>query len=137
MEEKGFFILPSMLFENVRKAADRDPKDLNEKLEKVFSYIEGSAVGTDSEDDLAGLFDDMDVNSNKLGATVEERNKRLVSLLDGVGNMKLGDYQKSRIDAFGDAYEFLMGMYASNAGNRAANFYSPGSIRAFDPHCHR
>ena len=128
VEEKGFFILPSMLFENVRKAADRDPKDLNEKLEKVFSYIEGSAVGTDSEDDLAGLFDDMDVNSNKLGATVEERNKRLVSLLDGVGNMKLGDYQKSRIDAFGDAYEFLMGMYASNAGKSGGEFFTPQEV---------
>lgn len=115
MEEKGFFILPSMLFENVRKEADRNPKDLNDKLEKVFAYIEGSATGTDSEDDLAGLFDDMDVNSNKRGVTAEERNKRLVRLLDGVGDMKLGDYQKSLIDAFGDAYEFLMGMYASNA----------------------
>lgn len=115
MEEKGFFILPSMLFENVRKEAGRNPKDLNEKLEQVFAYIEGSATGTDSEDDLAGLFDDMDVNSNKRGVTAEERNKRLVRLLDDVGDMKLGDYQKSLIDAFGDVYEFLMGMYASNA----------------------
>lgn len=88
-------------------------------------------MGTDSEDDLAGLFDDMDVNSNKLGATVEERNKRLVSLLDNIGDINLGDYQKSRIDAFGDAYEFLMGMYASNAGNRAVNSLRPRKYRNF------
>ncbi|WP_297017388.1 type I restriction-modification system subunit M [uncultured Dialister sp.] len=128
VEEKGFFILPSMLFENVRKAADKDSTDLNEKLEKVFAYIEGSAVGTESEDDLSGLFDDMDVNSNKLGGTVEERNKRLVLLLDGIGDMNLGDYKDSKIDAFGDAYEYLMGMYASNAGKSGGEFFTPQEV---------
>ena len=62
------------------------------------------------------LFDDLDVNSNKLGGTVAKRNEKIVKLLNGVGEMKLGDYQDNTIDAFGDAYEFLMGMYASNAG---------------------
>lgn len=89
---KGFFILPSQLFSNVRKNAAQD-ENLNETLEGIFNAIEDSAKGSDSEDDLKGLFDDIDVNSNKLGGTVAERNKRLVKLLNGVGDMKLGSYQ--------------------------------------------
>ena len=110
--EKGFFILPSQLFENVRKRAPQD-ENLNMTLEKAFKDIEASAQGTESEDDFKGLFADFDVNSNKLGATVAKRNERLVKLLDAVADMKLGDYQDNTIDAFGDAYEFLMTMYAS------------------------
>ncbi len=66
--EKGFYILPSELFVNVRRRAAND-ENLNETLERVFQGIEGSAKGTDSEDDLKGLFDDLDVNSAKLGPT--------------------------------------------------------------------
>ena len=124
---KGFFIPPSDLFENVRKRAPSD-ENLNETLEKVFDGIEGSAVGTESEGDLKGLFDDLDVNSNKLGGTVAERNKKLVRLLDGVGEMKLGNYQDNTIDAFGDAYEYLMGMYASNAGKSGGEYYTPQEV---------
>ena len=115
VKTKGFFILPSRLFCNVRKSA-KNNDNLNETLEKVFKAIEGSAQGTDSEDDFKGLFDDIDVNSNKLGATVTKRNEKLVKLLDGIGDMKLGNYQDNTIDAIGDDYEFLMGMYASNSG---------------------
>ena len=114
VQEKGFFILPSELFCNVRSRAAEDV-NLNETLELVFSHIEESAKGSDSESDFAGLFDDIDVNSNKLGATVAKRNEKLVKLLNGIGEMKLGNYQDNTIDAFGDAYEFLMGMYASIA----------------------
>ena len=124
---KGFFILPSQLFANVRKNAPND-ENLNETLEKVFNAIENSANGTDSEDDLKGLFDDIDVNSNKLGATVAKRNEKLVKLLDGIGDMKLGNYQNNTIDAFGDAYEFLMGMYASNAGKSGGEYYTPQEV---------
>ena len=124
---KGFFILPSQLFISVRKNAPND-ENLNETLEKVFNAIENSANGTDSEDDLKGLFDDIDVNSNKLGATVAKRNEKLVKLLDGIGDMKLGNYQNNTIDAFGDAYEFLMGMYASNAGKSGGEYYTPQEV---------
>lgn len=115
VKTKGFFILPSELFGNVRKKAKED-ENLNMTLEKAFRNIEDSAKGSESEDDFAGLFDDIDVNSNKLGATVAKRNEMLVKLLDGIGEMKLGDYKENTIDAFGDAYEYLMSMYASNAG---------------------
>lgn len=124
---KGFFILPSELFENVRRRAPHD-EDLNETLERIFQHIEDSARGAESEDDFKGLFDDMDVNSNKLGGTVKARNERLVKLINGVAEMKLGDYRDNTIDAFGDAYEFLMGMYASNAGKSGGEFFTPQEV---------
>ncbi len=124
---KGFFILPSELFENVRRNASND-ENLNETLEKVFNNIEASAQGSDSEDDFKGLFNDIDVNSNKLGGTVAKRNEKLVKLMNGVGEMKLGDYKDNTIDAFGDAYEFLMGMYASNAGKSGGEYYTPQEV---------
>ncbi len=127
VEEKGFFILPSELFCNVRTKAPSDD-NLNETLEKVFRHIEESAQGSISEDDFKGLFDDYDVNSNKLGATVAKRNDKLVKLLDGVGNMELGDYKDHSIDVFGDAYEYLMGMYASNAGKSGGEFFTPQEV---------
>lgn len=124
---KGFFILPSELFENVRKSATND-SDLNETLEDVFKNIESSAKGTDSEANFSGLFADIDVNSNKLGGTVAKRNEMLIKLMNGVSEMKLGDYKENTIDAFGDAYEFLMGMYASNAGKSGGEYYTPQEV---------
>lgn len=124
---KGFFVLPSELFANVKKHAAED-ENLNQTLEKVFDDIEGSSKGTPSEPDFKGLFDDIDVNSNKLGGTVSERNKRLVKLINGIGNMKLGDYKDNTIDAFGDTYEYLMGMYASNAGKSGGEYYTPPEV---------
>jgi type I restriction enzyme M protein len=127
VKTKGFFILPSELFENVHNRAAND-ENLNETLEAVFKNIEASAQGTGSEDDFKGLFDDIDVNSNKLGGTVAKRNEKLVKLLSGVADMKLGDYKDNTIDAFGDAYEFLMGMYASNAGKSGGEYYTPQEV---------
>ena len=124
---KGFFILPSELFVNVRARAARD-ENLNETLERVFKHIEESAQGSLSEDDFAGLFDDVDVNSNKLGATVAKRNDKLVKLMNGIGEMKLGNYKDNTIDAFGDAYEYLMGMYASNAGKSGGEYFTPQEV---------
>lgn len=127
IEEKGFFMLPSQLFCNVRAKAHTN-ENLNETLEKVFNAIEDSAKGSVSEDDFAGLFDDFDVNSNKLGATVAKRNEKLAKLLDGIANMNLGDVKKHDIDAFGDAYEYLMTMYASNAGKSGGEFFTPADV---------
>lgn len=125
--EKGFFILPSQLFENVRKKASQD-ENLNETLEKVFISIEASSQGTDSEDDFKGLFSDFDVNSNKLGSTVAKRNEKLVKLLNSVAEMNLGDFEDNTIDAFGDAYEYLMSMYAANAGKSGGEFFTPQEV---------
>lgn len=127
IQSKGYFILPSELFCNVRENAPNND-NLNETLEAVFRNIEASAQGHDSEDSFKGLFDDIDVNSNKLGGTVAKRNEKLVKLLNGVTDMKLGDYQDNTIDAFGDAYEYLMGMYASNAGKSGGEYYTPQEV---------
>ena len=124
---KGFFIAPSELFCNVRARAGKD-ENLNMTLEAAFRHIEESAKGSPSEDNFAGLFDDLDVNSNKLGATVAKRNANLVKLMNGIADMKLGDYKDNSIDAFGDAYEYLMGMYASNAGKSGGEFFTPQEV---------
>ena len=126
VEEKGFFIAPSELFCNVCKNAPSN-ENLNETLEKVFMHIEESAKGSESESDFEGLFDDFDVNSNKLGSTVAKRNERLVKLLNGVAEMKLS-YKDNAIDAFGDAYEYLMTMYASGAGKSGGEFFTPADV---------
>ena len=127
VKEKGFYILPSELFENIRKKAKNDA-NLNETLSTIFKNIENSAKGTDSEDDLRGLFDDIDVNSNKLGATVLKRNEVLVKIVESIGGLELGDYQDNTNDIFGDAYEFLMTMYASNAGKSGGEFFTPQEV---------
>jgi type I restriction enzyme M protein len=125
--EKGFFILPSELFFNIRANAKNDP-NLNETMSRVFRNIEGSAVGSPSELDIKGLFDDMDVNSNKIGGTVTKRNELLVKLLEAVGELQLGNYSDNSIDAFGDAYEYLMTMYASSAGKSGGEFFTPQEV---------
>lgn len=127
VKEKGFFILPSELFVNVRKKA-KDDENLNETLEQIFRNIENSAKGSASEHNFSGLFEDIDVNSNKLGSTVQKRNETLVNIIDGIAKMNLGNYKDNTIDAFGDAYEFLMGMYASNAGKSGGEYFTPQEV---------
>lgn len=129
--EKGFYILPSQLFANVRAQAPQDA-NLNETLSRIFVDIEASAKGSDSEYDFKGLFDDLDVNSSKLGPTVAKRNAKLVKLLDAIGDLPLsngaGSFSRNSIDLFGDAYEYLMQMYASTAGKSGGEFYTPQEV---------
>lgn len=127
IEERGYFILPSELFVNVAARCDRDP-DLNETLRNVFDDIEGSSVGTPSEKSFRGLFDDIDLNSSKLGNGVAERNQRLVRIIKGIASLDFGSIADSRIDLFGDAYEYLMNMYASNAGKSGGEFFTPQEV---------
>lgn len=126
INEKGFYIAPEDLFANVRERAPHD-ENLNETLSRVFKNIEASAFGTGSESDLRGLFDDVDVNSTKLGRTVAQRNEKLVKILNAIGDLNLS-YGDSSIDAFGDAYEFLMTMYASSAGKSGGEFFTPQEV---------
>lgn len=130
VDEKGFYILPSGLFMNLRARARHDD-NLNETLSQIFRNIEGSAIGTDSENDMKGLFADLDVNSNKLGATVRLRNEKLVRILDAIGDLPLGkegEFSQNTIDLFGDAYEYLMTMYASAAGKSGGEFFTPQEV---------
>ncbi len=126
LEEKGFFILPSELFCNVRKNADKN-ENLNVVISNIFNNIESSARGTASENDVKGLFDDFTID-NKLGNTVDERNEKLVKLLNSIGKLNFGDYEENKIDLFGDAYEFLMTMYASSAGKSGGEFFTPQEV---------
>ena len=126
LDEKGFFILPSELFCNIRKGADKN-ENLNVVISNVFNNIESSARGSASEDDVKGLFDDFTID-NKLGNTVDERNEKLVKLLNAIGDLNFGEYEENNIDLFGDAYEFLMTMYASSAGKSGGEFFTPQEV---------
>ena len=127
VEDKGFFILPSQLFKNVVKTA-KDNENLNTDLANIFKAIEGSAVGFASEDDIKGLFEDVDTTSNRLGGTVSEKNKRLTDILTGIAGINFGDFKNNDIDAFGDAYEYLISNYASNAGKSGGEFFTPQTV---------
>ena len=134
LEVKGFFILPSELFANVRTSAlnpankKHTEETLNQTLDAVFKNISNSAKGSASEDNIKGLFDDINVNSKKLGATVIKRNQTLVKLLTEIGRLNLGNYGDNSIDLFGDAYEYLMTMYAANAGKSGGEFFTPQEV---------
>ena len=128
VEEKGYFILPSQLFQNVVQYADKD-ENLNEHLTAIFRSIEASAQGTESEDDLRGLFSDFSVDSQALGSTVIKRNQLLAKVLKTVATMDLGSrYNDTNNDTFGDTYEFLMQMYASEAGKSGGEFFTPQQV---------
>ena len=128
VEEKGYFILPSQLFQNVIKTAEKD-ENLNERLTNIFRSIEASAIGTPSEDDLRGLFSDFTVDSQSLGSTVIKRNQLLAKVLGAVSQMELGaKYNDTNNDTFGDTYEFLMQMYASQAGKSGGEFFTPQQV---------
>ena len=128
VQTKGFFMLPSQLFQNVVKTADKD-ENLNEHLTSIFRSIEASAVGTPSEDDLRGLFSDFTVDSASLGSTVIKRNQLLAKVLKTVADMELGSkYNDTDNDTFGDTYEFLMQMYASEAGKSGGEFFTPQQV---------
>ena len=127
VEDKGFFILPSQLFENVVKNA-KENENLNTDLANIFKAIEGSAIGFASEDDIKGLFEDIDTTSNRLGGTVAEKNKRLTDILTGIAEINFGNFKNNDIDAFGDAYEYLISNYASNAGKSGGEFFTPQTV---------
>ncbi|RLD88770.1 MAG: type I restriction-modification system subunit M [Bacteroidetes bacterium] len=127
IKTKGYFIYPSQLFVNIAKNANTNP-NLNTDLAAIFSAIESSANGYPSEDDIKGLFADFDTTSNRLGNTVESKNKRLAAVLKGVAGLNLGDFEDNRIDLFGDAYEFLISNYAANAGKSGGEFFTPQHV---------
>ncbi len=127
VKDKGFFILPSQLFINVVKNGDEN-QNLNADLANIFKAIEGSSIGNASEKDIKGLFDDIDTTSNRLGNTVGEKNKRLLSILKGIAKIDFKKFEENDIDAFGDAYEFLISKYASNAGKSGGEFFTPQTV---------
>ncbi len=150
VKQKGFFVLPSELFINVVKRAI-DNQDLNEMLKKTFNNIEGSSVGEESEEDVKGLFESLDFNSNELGINSNEKNKRISEMLLSIREIPFGDFSDSSIDVFGDAYEYLMTMFSSEGGKKGGEHFTPqevsellvelakvkknGTIKVYDPTC--
>lgn len=124
---KGYFIYPSQLFVNIAKNANTNV-NLNTDLAGIFEAIENSANGYESEHDIKGLFADFDTRSNRLGNTVEEKNKRLAAVIKGVESLNLGNFEDNEIDLFGDAYEFLISNYAANAGKSGGEFFTPQNV---------
>ena len=127
IKTKGYFIYPSQLFVNVEKNATKNP-NLNTDLKQIFNDIQNSANGYPSEQDIKGLFDDFDTTSSRLGNTVEEKNKRLASVLNGIAELNFGSFEETKIDLFGDAYEFLINNYAANAGKSGGEFFTPQEV---------
>lgn len=127
IKTKGYFIYPSQLFCNVVDKAHKN-SNLNTDLKAIFTDIENSANGYESEQDIKGLFADFDTTSTRLGNTVEDKNKRLTAILKGVAELNFGSFEDSQIDLFGDAYEFLISNYAANAGKSGGEFFTPQNV---------
>lgn len=127
IKTKGYFLYPSQLFSNVAANAHNND-NLNTDLAAIFAAIENSANGYDSEKDIKGLFADFDTTSNRLGNTVEAKNKRLAAVLKGVAGLAFGNFEDNQIDLFGDAYEFLISNYAANAGKSGGEFFTPQHV---------
>lgn len=128
VQEKGYFILPSQLFKNVLKRADQD-ENLNNTLGKIFRAIESSPGEHPAKEKIAGLFSDFAVDNTQIGNTVGIRNKLLAKLLHRVDEMELSQrLEDNHNDIFGDAYEFLMKMYASKAGKGGGEFFTPQEV---------
>ncbi|MDP0589079.1 MAG: type I restriction-modification system subunit M [Candidatus Endonucleobacter bathymodioli] len=128
---KGYFIYPSQLFSNVVARANNN-KDLNTDIKEIFTDIENSDMGYASEEDIKGLFADFDTTSNRLGRTVKDKNSRLTAVLKGVNDLDFGGFEDNEIDLFGDAYEYLIGNYAANAGKSGGEFFTSA---CFQTHC--
>ena len=127
IKTKGYFIYPSQLFVNIAKNANNNP-NLNTDLKAIFDAIESSANGYPSEEDIKGLFADFDTTSSRLGNNVENKNARLAAVIKGVEQLDFGKFEDNQIDLFGDAYEFLIGNYAANAGKSGGEFFTPQHV---------
>lgn len=127
----GYFLKPSELFSEIAKRGNSDKEGesnfILEDLQKILTNIEQSTMGTESEDDFDNLFEDLDLTSTKLGRSVEDRNELIVKVLTHLDKI---DFQLENIEAdvLGDAYEYLIGQFASGAGKKAGEFYTPQEV---------
>ena len=125
----GYFLKPSQLFSEITKKSQKqtDGKYIMEELDPILKYIEQSTMGTDSEDDFDGLFDDIDLTSNKLGRQESDKHKLIIKVFIHLNEIdfKMGD---SKSDILGDAYEYLISKFASGAGAKAGEFYTPQEV---------
>ena len=128
LETLGYFLKPSELFSEIAKRGNSDTNTfILEDLQKILTNIQLSTMGTQSEEDFDNLFEDMDLNSTKLGKTADARNEIIVKVLLHLDEIdfKLND---TELDVLGDAYEYLIGQFASGAGKKAGEFYTPQEV---------
>ena len=128
LETLGYFLKPSELFSEIAKRGNSDSNNfILEDLQKILTNIQLSTMGTQSEEDFEDLFSDMDLNSNNLGRNAESRNALIVKVLLHLDEIdfKLED---TELDVLGDAYEYLIGQFASGAGKKAGEFYTPQEV---------
>lgn len=125
-DELGFFLKPSQLFVNVSREAETSP-NLNTDLSNIFRAIENSASGLGSRNDFANLFSDINLESTKLGNTTTERNDLIAKVLAKLAKIDF-TLDDAEIDVLGDTYEYLIGQFASSAGKKAGEFYTPQEV---------
>lgn len=125
LDHLGYFLLPGELFGKMATRTDLD--DYIEDLQRILANIESSTMGTDSEEDFDKLFSELDLNATKLGKTVNARAELIAKVLKHLNKI---DFQlgNSQIDILGDAYEYLIGQFASGAGKKAGEFYTPQEV---------
>jgi type I restriction enzyme M protein len=128
IKTKGYVIYPSQLFANISKDANTN-ECLNTELAAIFGAIEVSTNGYPSERDIKCLFADVDTTSNRPGNTVKAKNARLASVLKGVAGLDISDFQRSQIDLFDDADEFLISNDVANASNSGVEFFTPTRVK--------
>ena len=131
LETLGYSLPPCDLFSNVAKKGNSDKEGQSnfiiEDLQRILGDIEQSTMGTDSEDDFNKLFEDLDLNSTKLGRTAEARNEVISKILAHLDDIDF-ELSNSKSDVLGDAYEYLIGEFASGAGKKAGEFYTPQQV---------
>jgi type I restriction enzyme M protein len=131
LEKLGYFLKPSELFSEVAKRGNSDVEDTSnfilEDLQKILNNIQLSTMGTESEEDFDNLFEDMDLNSTKLGKTPEARNEIIAKVLSHLDKIDF-KLEQTELDVLGDAYEYLIGQFASGAGKKAGEFYTPQEV---------
>jgi type I restriction enzyme M protein len=131
LEKLGYFLRPDELFSEVAKRGNSDVEGVNnfilEDLQKILTNIQLSTMGTESEEDFDNLFEDMDLNSTKLGKTPEARNEIISKVLSHLDKIDF-QLQDTELDVLGDAYEYLIGQFASGAGKKAGEFYTPQQV---------
>lgn len=131
LEKLGYFLKPSELFSEVAKRGNSDEKGKDnfilEDLQKILTNIQLSTMGTESEEDFDNLFEDMDLNSTKLGKTTDARNEIIAKVLSHLDKIDF-KLENTELDVLGDAYEYLIGQFASGAGKKAGEFYTPQEV---------
>ena len=127
LEALGYFLKPSELFSAVATKGAQPGQFILEDLTQILNNIQKSTMGTESEDDFDNLFEDLDLTSTKLGRTVEARNTLIGKVLGHLDSIDF-ELSNSSSDVLGDAYEYLIGQFASGAGKKAGEFYTPQQV---------